>query len=112
MKFNLKPMDLVQNFLSICSVVGILGGIAYSAGWIVSRAGAGEISQQQVYEEALDRERADLQFQIDMATMKMKFLAEKADRDDYDNMELDLLQTQVAMLQSRLAKLNEPEADE
>lgn len=112
MKLDLKPMELLKDFMLIVAVIGVLGGVAYSAGWIVNRAGASEMIEQSVYEEALDRERADLQFQIDMATMKMKFLLEKSDRTDFDNMELDLLKNQIAMLQERLTKLDVPEESE
>jgi hypothetical protein len=109
MKFNMSLMDLIKHFMLIVSVVTMSAGVAYSAGWIVNRAGASEMIAQSVYGEALDRERADLQFQIDMASMKLQLLSEKEQRTDYDELEMSLLTDQIKRLQQRLEELNMPQ---
>jgi hypothetical protein len=107
MKINFA--EIGKDILLAASVMGLIYGVAVKSGYVMGRAEAQEMVQQNVYEEALDRERADLQFQIDMATMKLKFLAEKPARSEFDNMELDMLQKQIGMLQERLSKLDAPQ---
>lgn len=106
MKLNLT--EIGKDILLASAVLGLFYGVAVKSGYILGRAEAQDMVQQNVYQEALDRERADLQFQIDMTTMKLKFLAEKPDRSEYDNMELDMLQNQIGKLQERIAVLDQP----
>ena len=106
MKLDITPMNMLRDFMVIIAVVTAAGGVAHSAGWIVNRAAANTMIAQSVNQEALDRERADLQFQIEMASMKLRLLSDKPERSEYDNMEMSLLIEQVKRLQQRLEMLD------
>jgi hypothetical protein len=109
MKLDIRPMDLLKDFVVIVTVIGIVAGVAYQAGWIVNRANAGEMIAQSVYQEALDRERADLRFQIEMTSSKMQTLAEKPDRNQYDDLVLQGYVDDLKRLHARLGVIEAPE---
>ena len=111
MKLNLKPIDIVKDFLVIASAVGVLGGVAYSAGWLVNRADAGEMIKQSVYEEALEREVADLKFQVELTNSKMQLLAAKPDRNAYDELVLRGYVEELGRLKERIIDLEAPEEE-
>jgi hypothetical protein len=115
MKLNIKPMDLVGDIIKISAVLSIIGSVVYSTGWIISRSQAGEMIQVSVaqsaaaiYQEALDRERADLIFQKEMTSQKMQLLAAKPDRNDYDDLVLQGYVDELKSLDARLAAIDAP----
>ena len=114
MKFNFKPMEILQNLLTIVAAVTILYGIALSAGYLIDRAGAEDLAQRkanevtaQLYKAQQDNERERLNSDIQELLLQMQFLLSKPNRTEYDEMQIKVWQDSVALKQQRLAELSE-----
>ena len=109
--------DLSGTIVAVAAAAGVIGGVVYSAGWVVSRAGAEEIMQQkanvvqqQIYEAQIDNERGRLESDIQILLLQINFMLSKPDRTEYDDLQLKIWKDSIALKQKRLAELEQVEA--
>ena len=108
--------DLAQTIVAVGGAAAVIGGVVYSAGWVVSEkaanAYADETSQQkanavteQLYVLSRSAEEAQLNADIQNLMMLIQLMESKPRRTDFENTQISVMKGQVGQKQSRLAEI-------
>lgn len=116
---NIK--DIAQYITAVAAAAGVIGGIVYSTGWVINKAQAEEVAQQKanevykellvvqqkIYEELKEDDEARLHQDIQILALQIEGLESKPARSDYENIQLRILNQQLALKQAELSKMLE-----
>lgn len=100
-----KAGPVIAGLVGITALVGATYGVLTAGGFVVSEARAAEIAQLAVNVEAVNRERADLQLQLDLVTMQLGYLLDLPRPTAAQKIETDLRTKQIERIEARLEKL-------
>lgn len=115
----MKLKDIASTITAGAAAAAVVGGVIYSTGWVIDRAGAEEIAQQkanevfkelqavqrQIYEELKQDDEDRLSADIEILKLQIEGMSSKPNRSEYENVQLRIWNQQLTIKQQELAAL-------